>query len=178
MYFITFLDKNTKADVTQLFVKYLPDEVFNIEGEKISTTQIDRLSTEKAVIDFEEDYQLVLADYLQKLISKDELATNAIAQGFVIPKNTLYPYYFVKQRSDSEYSLQIGTSYSDLTTIGRIYWNGEKALEPVGLFITGGDFVKNDVKYHEPYSLKLYVKKEEIPTATTRQAYRQTGKAR
>ena len=55
-------------------MKYLPDEVFNIEGEKISTTQIDRLSTEKAVIDFEEDYQLVLADYLQKLISKDELA--------------------------------------------------------------------------------------------------------
>ena len=51
-------------------MKYLPDEVFNIEGEKISTTQIDRLSTEKAVIDFEEDYQLVLADYLQKLISK------------------------------------------------------------------------------------------------------------
>ena len=104
-----------------------------------------------------------MADYLQKLISKDELATNAIAQGFVIPKNTLYPYYFVKQRSDSEYSLQIGTSYSDLTTIGRIYWNGEKALEPVGLFITGGDFVKNDVKYHEPYSLKLYVKKKKYP---------------
>ena len=72
-------------------MKYLPDEVFNIEGEKISTTQIDRLSTEKAVIDFEEDYQLVLADYLQKLISKDELATNAIAQGFVIPKIPFIP---------------------------------------------------------------------------------------
>ncbi|WP_291292732.1 DUF6681 family protein [Enterococcus sp.] len=176
--FYYFFDKNLKADVTQLFVKYLPDEVFNIEGEKISTTQIDRLSTEKAVIDFEEDYQLVLADCLQKLIAKNELATNAIAQGFVIPKNTLYPYYFVKQRSDSEYSLQIGTSYSDLTTIGHIHWKGEKALEPVGLFITGGDFVKNDVKYHEPYSLKLYVKKEEVSTVTTRKAYRQTGKVR
>lgn len=85
-------------------MKYLPDEVFNIEGEKISTTQIDRLSTEKAVIDFEEDYQLVLADYLQKLISKDELATNAIAQGFVIPKNTLYPTTLSNNGPDSEYS--------------------------------------------------------------------------
>ena len=41
-----------------------------LKEKKLAPTQIDRLSTEKAVIDFEEDYQLVLADYLQKLISK------------------------------------------------------------------------------------------------------------
>jgi hypothetical protein len=176
--FYYFFEKNVKGDITQLFVKYLPDEVFNIEGEKISTSHIDHLSTEKVVIDFEEDYQLILADFLQKLIAKDELKTNVTAQGFVIPKNTLYPYYFIKKQADSEFSLQIGTSYSDLTTIGRIHWKEGQALEPVGLFITGGDFVKNDVRYHEPYSLKLYVKKEETTAETTRQAYRRTSKVR
>ena len=47
-----------------------------------------------------------------------------------------------------------------MTKVGTIQWTGKQPLEPVGLFITGGDFIKNDVKYHEPYSLKLYVKRD------------------
>ena len=35
-YFLLLFDKNLKVDITQLFVKYLPDEVFNIEGEKLA----------------------------------------------------------------------------------------------------------------------------------------------
>ena len=176
--FYYFLNKNMKFDVTQAFVKVLPDEVFNIEGETISTTDIDRLTTEKAVIHFEEDYQLVLANHLQTLIAQEELAIKPSSNGFTIPKNTLYPYYFVKQQGKNEYVLQIGTSYTEMTKVGTIQWTGKQPLEPVGLFITGGDFVKNDVKYHEPYSLKLYVKKEvsEEEPQTSRQAYRRQAR--
>ncbi len=176
--FYYFLDKNMKGDVTQVFVKVLPDEVFNIESEHVSTTQIDHLHTEKAQIDFEEDYQLILADHLQTLISRDELRLQPLKNGFTIPKNTLYPYYFIKQQSANRYILQIGTSYSDMTAIGTIQWQEEKALEPVGLFITGGDFLKNEVTYHEPYSLKLYIKKavSQEEAATSRQAYRRQKK--
>ena len=176
--FYYFLNKNMKFDVTQTFVKVLPDEVFNIEGETISTTDIDRLTTEKAVIDFEEDYQLVLANHLQTLIAQEELAIKPSSNDFTIPKNTLYPYYFVKQQGKNEYVLQIGTSYTEMTKVGTIQWTGKQPLEPVGLFITGGDFVKNDVKYHEPYSLKLYVKKEvsEEEPQTSRQAYRRQAR--
>lgn len=176
--FYYFLDKNVKGDVTQVFVKVLPVEVFNIESESVGTTKIDHLNTEKVRIDFEEDYQLVLADHLQTLISRDELRLQPLKTGFTIPKNTLYPYYFIKQQAADRYILQIGTSYSELTPIGTIQWQGEKTLEPVGLFITGGDFIKDDVKYHEPYSLKLYVKKalSEEEAVTSRQAYRRQQK--
>ncbi|OTN77982.1 hypothetical protein A5886_003083 [Enterococcus sp. 8G7_MSG3316] len=169
-----FLDKNMKGDVTQVFVKVLPDEVFNIESEGIQTTQIDHLQTEKVQIDFEEDYQLILADYLQTLISRDELRLQPLKNGFTIPKNTLYPYYFIKKRTNDRYTLQIGTSYGEMTPIGTIQWQEENTLTPVGLFITGGDFVKNNVKYHEPYSLKLYIKKaaSQEESVTSRQVYR------
>ena len=37
--------------------------------------------------------------------------------------------------------------------------SAEDTIEPVGLFIVGGDFVKDGLRYHEPYRLKLIVKK-------------------
>ena len=33
-FFYYFLDKNLKGDITQLFVKYLPDDAFNIQNEE------------------------------------------------------------------------------------------------------------------------------------------------
>lgn len=176
--FYYFFDKNVKGDVTQLFVKYLPDEAFNIQGEAVAATEIDHLTTEKVAVDFQEDYQLILADYLSKLIAKEELPVNQLENdsGFKIAKNTLYPYYFIKQKTATDYVLQIGTSYSDLVTIGTIKRpeNAEK-LEPVGLFIIGGDFVKDGVRYHEPYRLKLYAKKEDTENLTRRSDYRRTS---
>ena len=64
MYFIVlnvfyyFLDKNTKLDVTQLFVKYLPDDAFNIQQEKKQERAMKAIDTEEVMIDFYEDYQL------------------------------------------------------------------------------------------------------------------------
>ena len=33
-FFYYFLDRNVKGDITQLFVKYLPDDAFNIQNEQ------------------------------------------------------------------------------------------------------------------------------------------------
>ena len=48
--FYYFFDKNSKADVTQVIVKYLPDEAFNIEGETVrgNNGNIDKVNTEKS----------------------------------------------------------------------------------------------------------------------------------
>lgn len=169
-----FLGKNLKIDVTQLFVKYLPDEAFNIEVESANANKINLLTTEKVPVDFHEDYQLILAEYLSELMTSGAIVHNtSVNEGYVIAKNTLYPYYFIKKISDKEYALQIGKSYSKLTTIGKIERDEKQgSLEPVGLFIAGGDFIKDGVRYHEPYQLKLYVKKNvDRITVTSRREY-------
>lgn len=70
--FYYFFDKNSKADVTQVIVKYLPDEAFNIEGETVrgNNGNIDKVNTEKANVLFDEDYQLKLAENMRYLIEK------------------------------------------------------------------------------------------------------------
>ncbi len=115
--FYYFLDKNVKADVTQLFVKYLPDEVFNIQDEENTMANngtIDKVKTQEAVVSYDEDYQLKLAENMRYLIGNGEIKVNDLGRmdGFLIDRNTLYPYYYVKKVSDKEYILNIGRSYS------------------------------------------------------------------
>lgn len=165
--FYYFLDKNVKADVTQLFVKYLPDEVFNIQDEENVLTNngtIDKVNTQEAVVSYAEDYQLKLAENMCYLIGNGEIKVNDLERmdGFLVDRNTLYPYYYVKKVSDKEYVLNIGRSYSEMEPVGRMtVASAEDKIEPVGLFIVGGDFVKDGLRYHEPYRLKLIVKKEQ-----------------
>ncbi len=165
--FYYFLDKNTKADVTQLFVKYLPDEAFNIQGEENTLTTngtIDKVNTQEAVVAYDEDYQLKLAENMRYLIGNGEIKVNDLGRmdGFLVDRNTLYPYYYVKKVSEKEYVLNIGRSYSEMEPVGRITAaSAEDKIEPVGLFIVGGDFVKDGLRYHEPYRLKLIIKKEQ-----------------
>lgn len=164
MYFITFLDKNTKADVTQLFVKYLPDEAFNIQTEESidNGNSIDKVNTQEVMVSYDEDYQLKLAENMRYLIGNGEIKTNELGRmdGFLVDRNTLYPYYYVKKTGEKEYVLNIGRSYSDMEKVGTIRLDStEDTLEPVGLFIVGGDFVKDGLRYHEPYRLKLIAKK-------------------
>lgn len=78
----------------------------------------------------------------------------------------MYPYYYVKETAPETYLLQIGRNYRDLETIGTIHQ--VEPLRPVGLFIVGGDFVKDGVRYHEPYRLKFLAKTEEAATRTRR----------
>jgi hypothetical protein len=171
-----FFDKNVKADITQLFVKVLPDDVFNIvENDKKNKhhhAQIDLADAQEVAVAYHEDYQLKLANYMRSFIKEGHIKTNDVTNhdGFVVTPNTLYPYYFVKQLSAHRYSLQIGATYDDLEEIGTIATHaGEGKLRPIGLFIVGGDFVKDGFRYHEPYRLKLVAKKEEAKTNQTTQ---------
>lgn len=165
--FFYFFDKNTKADVTQLFVKYLPDEAFNIQSEEdgmINNRTIDTVNTTEINVLYDEDYQLKLAENMRYLIGNGEIKVNDLGRmdGYLIDRNTLYPYYYVKKVSEKEYTLSIGRSYSDLTPVGKIVVDSPRVtVEPIGLFIIGGDFVKDGLRYHEPYRLKLIVKKEQ-----------------
>lgn len=168
--FYYFFDRNLKVDITQLFVKYLPDEVFNIQQEaKKQVRTMNAVDTIEVPVEFHDDVELILAMNMQELIEKDVIATNDLSQheGYLIEWNTIYPYYFVKRIDDQHYELQVGTSYQNLTPIGRIQWQKEQKLEPVGLYVTGGDFVKDQFRYHEPYHLKLLAKKEVPLTSQT-----------
>ncbi len=158
--FYYFLDKNSKLDVTQLFVKYLPDDAFNIQGERKQAKSIPTEDAKEIRVDYLEDYQLRLASNIQSLIDSNDLRVRDIEkeEGFLISENTLYPYYYLKQENEKTYSLQIGTSYRDLEKVGEIHQTTE--LHPLGLFIVGGDFIKNGIRYHEPYRLKLLARPE------------------
>lgn len=166
-FFYYFLDKNLKGDITQLFVKYLPDDAFNIQNEESKKKKKVFEQAEEVPVDFNEDYQLILVENIQALIEGQEITTRDLTkqEGFLIEENTLYPYYYVKQIDAGTYQLQIGKNYRELETIGTI--RQTEPLRAIGLFIVGGDFVKDGVRYHEPYRLKFLAKKEEA-TAVTR----------
>jgi len=152
-----FFDKNVKGDITQLFAKYLPEDAFNIENDN-QISQNLMPNTSEVTVDFVDHYELQLEENIETLIREDKIPTNNLtnSDGFLLMKNTLHPYYYLKKVEEDQYELQIGTSYRDLEKIGMIHQ--PEALDPVGLFIVGGDFVKDGVRYHERYHLKLLVK--------------------
>lgn len=168
-FFYYFLDKNLKGDVTQLFVKYLPDDAFNIQNEKPQKVKKVFQQAQEITVDFNEDYQLKLVEDIQALINSQEIQTRDLdrEEGFLIEENTLFPYYYVKQIDATTYHLQIGENYRDLETIGTIQQT--EPLNPIGLFIVGGDFVKDGIRYHEPYRLK-FLAKSAAPTTRTRRS--------
>lgn len=167
-FFYYFLDKNVKGDITQLFVKYLPDDAFNIQGDKPQQKKKVFEQAKEIDVDFNPDYQLKLVEDIQALIDGQEITTRNLEreEGFLIEENTLFPYYYVKQVDTRTYHLQIGKNYRDLETIGTI--RQAEALNPIGLFIVGGDFVKDGIRYHEPYRLKFLSKAEPAATRTRR----------
>lgn len=167
-FFYYFLDKNLKLDITQLFVKYLPDDAFNIQSEQAKQNRKLFEHAKEISVDFNEDYQLRLVENIQALIDEQEITTNDLTkhEGFLIEENTLYPYYYVKQINDQTYQLQIGKNYRDLEPVGMI--RQTEPLNPIGLFIVGGDFVKQGIRYHEPYQLKFLAKTTEPVTRSRR----------
>jgi hypothetical protein len=167
-FFYYFLDKNVKGDITQLFVKYLPDDAFNIQNEQPKKKKKAFEHAKELPVDFEEDYQLKLVENIQSLIDEKEIKTRNLTkeEGFLIDENTLYPYYYVKQINGDTYQLQIGRNYRELEAIGTI--RQAEPLNPIGLFIVGGDFIKGGVRYHEPYRLKFLVKTQAPTPSNTR----------
>jgi hypothetical protein len=143
---------------------YFLDEAFNIQTEETinNGNSIDKVNTQEVMVSYDEDYQLKLAENMRYLIGNGEIKINELGRmdGFLVDRNTLYPYYYVKKTGEKEYVLNIGRSYSDMEKVGTIRLSStEDTLEPVGLFIVGGDFVKDGLRYHEPYRLKLIAKK-------------------
>lgn len=167
-FFYYFLDKNLKGDITQFFVKYLPDDAFNIQNDHPKKEKKVFKQAKEIPVEFTEDYQLKLVENIQALIDGKELNIRDLTkeEGFLLDENTLYPYYYVKQLTPETYQLQIGRNYRELETIGTIHQT--EPLKPIGLFIVGGDFVKDGVRYHEPYRLKFLEKTEKTATRTRR----------
>lgn len=159
-----FFDKNVKWDITQLFAKHLPEDVFNV-SEVNAVEFAKSIDGELLIIDLVPDYNVKIIKNLNNLIDRKELVINDISNsdGYLIPKNTLYPYYsIVKDIEPNKYLVSIGNSYENLEHIGTI--TTEKKFTSLGLYVLGGKFKKDGVDYREPYNLKLIVKykKEEI----------------
>lgn len=159
-----FFDKNVKWDITQLFAKHLPEDVFNV-SEVNAVEFAKSIDGELLIIDLVPDYNVKIIKNLNNLIDRKELVINDISNsdGYLIPKNTLYPYYsIVKDIEPNKYLVSIGNSYENLEHIGTI--TTEKKFKSLGLYVLGGKFKKDGVDYREPYNLKLIVKykKEEI----------------
>lgn len=159
-----FFDKNVKWDITQLIAKHLPEDVFNIT--EVNAMEFAKsIDGELLIIDLVPDYNVKIIKNLNTLIDRKELVINDISNsdGYLIPKNTLYPYYsIVKDIEPNKYLVSIGNSYENLEHIGTI--STEKKFKSLGLYVLGGKFKKDGVDYREPYNLKLIVKykKEEI----------------
>lgn len=157
-----FFDKNTKFDITQLFVKHLPEEVFNIKD--ITTQENISVDGESVKLDLNSDYNQILSVNIEKFIQENKIIYNDLDvkdNCYLIPKFTLYPYYNIeKGRLNNEYSLKVGTSFDNLESIG--YFYSETEFTSLGLFIIGGNFKKDGILYKEPYNLKLLVKFKEV----------------
>lgn len=153
-----FFNKNVKWDITQLFAKHLPEDVFNI-SEVNAKKFADSIDGELLPIDLIPEYNVAIIINLNKLIEQGLLTVNDLTKSddYLIPKNTLYPYYsIVKDVEPNKYIVSIGDSYENLNKIGTIY--SEKEFTSLGLYVLGGMFKKNGINYREPYNLKLIVK--------------------
>lgn len=156
-----FFDKNVKWDITQLFVKHLPDEVFNIvKQEEEAEIFAKNINGETIPIELVNNSNIILTININKLIEQNKINYNNLneTEGYLIPKNTLYPYYTIEPDLENKehYTVLIGTDYQDLTTIGHIYTN--KKFTSLGLYILGGNFRKDSIDYKEPFNLKLIAK--------------------
>lgn len=166
--FYYFFDKNVKWDVTQLFVKYLPDEVFNIENtNEVEKDLVEKLNGEELKINYVPDYNVLLTKNINNLIKSNNILINDLEQGdlYQIPRNTLYPFYNI-ERTNNNYLVKVGSNYENMFVIGTIETTED--IKTLGLFIRGGLFKKDGVTYKEVYQLQLIAEKKEsiieIPT--------------
>lgn len=165
-FFYYFLNKNSKFDVTQLFVKYLPEDAFGPPVSPTKTTQhpsnsFDSIQYQKVPIQFVEDYELILAEHITYLMDENVIPTNDITSqdGYLLDKYTLYPYYHLKQKDPYIYEVSIGKNFTELTKIGKVVLSPDLSdMKPVGLLITGGDFVQDGLRFSEPYHVTLMMK--------------------
>ena len=157
-----FLNKNKNLDITQLLAKKLPDEMFNNDMDSNNVNSTVKLSPDTTLLNIEyvSDYSLILRKNIDYLIENKKLIVRDYKKddGFLVAKNTLYPYYFVSRSSDpGYYDVKIGKDLNSLETIGKVY-SGREKITTLGLFITGGPFKSNGIIYNKSYGLQLIAK--------------------
>jgi hypothetical protein len=155
-----FMEKNTIFDITQLMAKKLPDEVFNV-ASTLKNTNISNIDSSELKIEYIPRHGIELKKNIKYFLDSGIIKGNN-GEGFLIPINTLYPYYYVEKDNDPDYyKVLIGTNLDNLSIIGRVYTGGQK-ISTLGLYITGGPFKQNNIQYNKVYGLKLLVNKIEI----------------
>lgn len=182
MYFWTInfiyyvFDKNTKADFTQ----WLPEKILDQAALKnqaaahkqdqvaAAPTQSDDQSDLSAIgvpvmIPLSNENRLKLIERMSAMINRGLIETQS--SGYVIPRNTLYPDYYTDYEGNNQYTIYLGSGdrrdgYLNVGTINvPASHNGSRRGEIIGVYINGGDEIKNGVRLRHRYTLTALVQK-------------------
>lgn len=152
-----FFGKNTKFDITQLMAQKLPDEMFT--SDNVSSNPKSLSKNENIVkINYVPNYENILSKNIDYLIKTNKIKTQElINNNYLVPLNTLYPYYIVSRDLKRNcYVIKIGTDFNNMSEIGTI--DNTNEITTLGLFIVGGPYMRNNVKYNRMWKLKLIIK--------------------
>lgn len=182
MYFWTInfiyyvFDKNTKADLTQ----WLPEKVLDQAALK---NQTDTQKSDQAaasptqsqdqhdlsaigipvLIPLSNENRLKLIERMSSMINRGLIETQS--SGYVIPRNTLYPDYYTDYEGNNQYTIYLGSGdrrdgYLNVGTITvPASHRGSRRGEIIGVYINGGDEIKNGVRLRHRYTLTALVQK-------------------
>lgn len=176
MYFwtINFLyyvfDRNTKADITQ----WLPEKVLDQAALKSQKDANDKPATGKDQSDLSDigipinipltnETRVKLVEMMSAMIGRGEIKTQST--GYVIPRNTLYPDYYTDYVGDNQYQIFLGSNnradgYLDAGKITvPASHHGSQRGEIIGIYISGGDEIKNGIRLRHRYVLTALVRK-------------------
>lgn len=163
-----FLNKNTLFDITQLLAKKMPDEMFNHDMEPTRTnSKSSSLSVDQEIlpIQYIPTFDLEIQKMVERLINSNSIVVDKDYQAhnsYLIPKNTLFPYYSLKRDNDKRYyAVFIGTSLDNLKLVGRVDTHGQ-SIKSLGLFLVGGEFSVDNKVYKTEYKLQLVVQKRQV----------------
>lgn len=152
-----FFDKNTIFDITQWIAKVVPDDVFNVPGAELLEIKLpENIVLERIRI---HDY-IHLTDTINKLIEHKEIAVNSgMTDGYLIPHNTLLPYYDFKRLNEKLIEVNISSelNYDSMKKVGIV--DCDNMDDIMGVFVYGGQMKKDGIVYNDRYILKLAIKK-------------------
>lgn len=182
MYFWTInfiyyvFDKNTKADLTQ----WLPEKFLDQAALKnqTDTQKSDQAAASQAqsqdqhdlsaigipvLIPLSNENRLKLIERMSSMINRGLIKTQS--SGYVIPRNTLYPDYYTDYEGNNQYTIYLGSGdrrdgYLNVGTITvPASHHGSRRGEIIGVYINGGDEIKNRVRLRHRYTLTVLVQK-------------------
>lgn len=182
MYFWTInfiyyvFDKNTLADLTQWLPEKLLDQVaLKNQADAHKSNQVAASQVESddpydlsaigipVLIPLSNENRLKLIERMSAMINRGLIETQS--SGYVIPRNTLYPDYYTDYQGNNQYTIYLGSGdrrdgYLNVGTINvPASHNGSRRGEIIGVYINGGDEIKNGVRLRHRYTLTALVQK-------------------